>query len=354
MCGFVGVLSTGGLTNRLKRKAIMEDLLVMSQVRGRHGTGLLTAGGLTKSNKDTSFNLYKRALNSTDYLQLDRAKKLLDGMDGFAFTVGHTRHATSGSHTDDFTHPYHFPTLIGFHNGTLDHGYHSLSKGNYGNDSQTLYAALDDCSTVEEQEVLLGKVSGAFALWWFDKDNGELHFIRNDERPMWFGFVKGEDTIIFASESWMIQGAAGRNGAVLEEVVSVETGLLHTFNTTKIKEFVTSKVTLEEPFTRYPAYDKGFGSRYSSKRAKLYQTTALAKLVSASYNCMRFEIDDDLMGKVVAIYWSPGSKLGANWADYVIGQSYLITYNDTYTYTDRVPTTAVDALHAIKKEIARV
>jgi len=88
-------------------------------------------------------------------------------------------------------------------------------------DSETIgYLIADDVSNL--------KLTSNSSLVWFDKNTGTLNFWRDYLKPMWLGYHKASDTLIFASTLEAIkqlskilfgQGAFG----IFDEVSIVET-----------------------------------------------------------------------------------------------------------------------------------
>jgi hypothetical protein len=217
MCGHVGII------NREKIRLHSEKLikffyqgLYCDAVRGQHGTGILAVEG------NGTQKMFKRSLTSSDFLELSTTKKIISDNDN-VFLMGHNRHATYGQHTDDNTHPFVNDNITLFHNGTLsDHS--KLNPGKtFGVDSDAvsyLLANSDDILTD------LGRIKGAYAFVWYDDIDESINFARNSERTFYFGLIKDSDSLLYASESGMIEWLAARNNIVLEKVTHLGPGEL--------------------------------------------------------------------------------------------------------------------------------
>lgn len=202
MCGIVGI---AGEITADARKAF-QQMLILDQLRGDHSTGCLSV-----RNYDGMVKISK-AIGGPE--NLFETKKFQDQItDTSKLYVGHNRYATVGEVNVQNTHPFDFENVVGVHNGSL-RTYKGLpGYGEYNVDSQVLYHAINEIG-VEEA---LKHVQGAYALVWFDKKEQTLNFIRNAERPLSLQMSPDGKTIMWASEAWMMEAAAMRNGVKMED-----------------------------------------------------------------------------------------------------------------------------------------
>ena len=214
MCGLVGII------NREKTKLNSDKLIkVFTQslycgaLRGVHGTGILAVTAAAKA------VYYKKALPSADFIELTKAKEIINGNN--EFLCGHNRFATQGGHTAENAHPFYHGNVVMFHNGTLNTWKWMVKNKAFTVDSECLAYAL---SQEEDKVSLLEKIDGAFSLVWYDSLHKTLNFARNKERPMFFGVIKDSESLIYASEAKMIEWLAGRNGIELMDVLPTEVG----------------------------------------------------------------------------------------------------------------------------------
>lgn len=203
MCGIVGV--AGEITQDMK-KAFCQ-LLVVDQLRGDHSTGVLSI-----RNHDGNVKITK-TLGGPQNL-LDDSRAFNDQYtDHNKVLLGHNRYATSGKVTTRNAHPFDFETVVGVHNGSL-RNYTALPGYNKFNvDSEVLYHAIDEMGI----ERALAKITGAYALVYWDKIEDKMVFIRNGERTLYIAFTDNQKGLMWASEKWMIEGIADRNGIKIHE-----------------------------------------------------------------------------------------------------------------------------------------
>lgn len=207
MCGIVGYVSG---KNKTEYEKFFKQALIADVLRGLDSTGVIIG-------KPSGVEYYKKAVNGIDFLDMKPATTLINSapLNRPAFMIGHNRAATVGNVVSANAHPFQHGDITGVHNGTLRQ-FHKLEKDrDFGTDSEALYYNLSKRG-VEET---LSDVKGAYALVWYDNSDGSVNIIRNDERPLWIGKVKDEDTVLWASEAGMLRWLAGRNNIKLDVVM---------------------------------------------------------------------------------------------------------------------------------------
>lgn len=197
MCGLVGM--AGNVY--VKDTDAFKELLWVDALRGMHSTGIAVV------DKDGDTELVKAAGTPLRlYHEGDFHKLLRTSSRVF---IGHNRFATVGDVTAENAHPYDFDFVVGAHNGTLsgrsDH--HLDNRKDYGTDSMALYANISDRGI----EDVMPQMQGAWAMTWYNKVEGTINFLRNEDRPFHYCFNDTGQVIYWASEAWMLKGVLERN-----------------------------------------------------------------------------------------------------------------------------------------------
>jgi hypothetical protein len=198
MCGHVG--AAGWTSN--KDPDIFRDMIWVDGLRGLHSTGAafidITAGAV---------ELVKKAGTPVQLFSEQRFRECLSPR--FDVFIGHNRFATVGERNDANAHPFEFSNIVGAHNGTLEYRARKALVDNekYGTDSEALFHNLNEF-TVEE---VIGEMSGAWALVWYDKRNNTINFLRNNQRPLAYTFSDDGKMIYWASEPGLLRWILGRD-----------------------------------------------------------------------------------------------------------------------------------------------
>lgn len=208
MCGLIG--GAGRMTT--VHETAVKQLLIVDCLRGMHSVGLARIG----STGDCS--VVKRAgMSPQDFLDLRKTADLFAGAN--RCFIGHNRFATQGAINSANAHPFEFEHVVGAHNGSLlQHSLHKLpGSRDFDVDSEMIFNSINQIGSEETAKIL----NGAFALTWWDKRDNSLHFMRNDQRPLWYTMTPDEEVIFWASEPWMLHGILGRNSIKYTELKSV-------------------------------------------------------------------------------------------------------------------------------------
>lgn len=213
MCGLVGL--AGDL--RFSDDFTMQRLLLADYFRGPDSTGLAAI----RMNGDAIVS--KIASNPIDLFGMAQFKTALNGNLSRAF-IGHNRAATRGAVSTVNAHPFHVDHIVGAHNGTLCiRGVKALEKAlgeEFAVDSMALFTAIAKLGIEKTMKLVYeGKSpeTGAWALTWFNQDEGTLNFLRNKHRPLMYCYLIDPLTekitrMMWASEWWMMREAIESSG----------------------------------------------------------------------------------------------------------------------------------------------
>jgi predicted glutamine amidotransferase len=196
MCGIVGV--AGDLW--MKDEGTFKRMLLIDSVRGMDSTGVAAI----RINGDAVIS--KLSSHIFDLWEQPRFKTAVNGNASKAF-IGHNRAATKGAITSFNAHPFEFDHIVGVHNGTLEfQSIKALEKElgeEYAVDSQTLFAAIAKMGL----KAAMSLATGAWSIAYFNRQDNTFNLLRNDQRPMTYGYSADFKKLFFASEYPIIQCA---------------------------------------------------------------------------------------------------------------------------------------------------
>jgi glucosamine 6-phosphate synthetase-like amidotransferase/phosphosugar isomerase protein len=222
MCGIYGILFLKNKNIKADAvKDILSNLMVQSQARGSHATGLSFA-------KPRRFITYKHNVSAKTFLSLSNMHKVFTSgigakPDNFPYSIiGHTRFQTQGSHENpDNNHPIRCGNIIGVHNGSIinDDGiFNWLASVNGKNirigqvDSEAIFAGINyvaennktayvssDAPVVEAIQDMATHLSGSFACALQDVENPKTVWLFRRQQPIELMHFEREGMVIFAS-----------------------------------------------------------------------------------------------------------------------------------------------------------
>lgn len=188
MCGIVGV--AGGKLGRLGVN-IFEDLMIVSNLRGRWGAGACVVTG-------EKIMTYKTEWSGVDVIDMKGYRENVGGKEAPSTLLGHTRHPTKGGQTVNESHPHSFKNVTGVHNGTLSRVDGKFVRDDES-DSRMFFKHMNDSGA----HTAIAYAQGAYCFVWLDHNKRTLNFIRNSQRTMTIAKVnwgtEGQ-TLVWASE----------------------------------------------------------------------------------------------------------------------------------------------------------
>ena len=213
ICGIIGIAGEASKAN----DTVLSTLLILDSLRGIDSTGIahISRAGETSVAKALGNPFELLGSRQFNKVTTPAARAI----------IGHNRFATQGAVSKDNAHPFEFEHLVGVHNGTLTNKWELDDAKDFAVDSENLYHHMNKKGLYD----LLGVMRGAWSLVWWDKQEEELCFLRNKERPMWTAWSEDYKSLYWASEAWMLNIALSRAGVKHHEAVSNEADKLYAY-----------------------------------------------------------------------------------------------------------------------------
>lgn len=234
MCGIVGVLGDIGLNE----EKLFSNLLIIDTIRGVDSTGVIRVSDKNK------VSYYKDAITGGEMVKTTQYHNLLSSHN--KVLIGHNRAATIGKVTATNAHPFHYGNIIGVHNGTIRSTAGLEDHTMFEVDSENLIYDISLRGIETTYKHLRG---GAAALVFYDKSKHEVNFIRNTQRPLCFGTLKGSNCVVWASTPEILKCAVATTKGVSlvdDEITILPTDTLVKFNTKAKKSKVLIKPSTKE------------------------------------------------------------------------------------------------------------
>lgn len=212
-------------------------MLKLDTIRGHHSTGIARVENIRRNN----YHVIKNVGTPWDLLR-DKAKEYYNGGAGrvngdFAVLMGHNRWATVGKIDEENAHPFVSGNILGAHNGTIPDFYRAKLDDYkyYGTDSEAIMYNFDKNGVKET----ISRLTGAWALTWYNFAEDSFNFLRNKERPLHYAWKKTGTVLYYASEPEFIYMAADKAGVDLkdDEVYEFEQDMHYSFKVGKVFEF---------------------------------------------------------------------------------------------------------------------
>jgi len=197
MCGIFGYFGKIKDGKEAEVKNLMDALGVYSQRRGLDGSGYFLSTGSIDYNE-------KKALPWA-YFRTSFMEEIITSARVF---IAHVRAGSFGGVNDDACHPFVGDRYAMVHNGTsfesLGMAYDESIQLEFGTDSEAIHKLMEKKGADEN---LFAKLS-CYSIVYFDKQTGNIHFVRDSERVMAiFDLRETHGIRVFASEKTIVKKA---------------------------------------------------------------------------------------------------------------------------------------------------
>ena len=226
MCGILTVMTTEGLKFNKDRARFLREGILVDTLRGAHSTGVFAAG---QESNDTLW--FKKPIPGYDFIHVPNYLSMHNNFDKVYYAIAHNRHATKGLVNAVNAHPFEHGDITGVHNGSLTTFRGLAPNINFDTDSEHIIHSLANRGV----EDTIQDLDGSFALVWHDKSDHTMHFIRNDERPFHLAFIKGQDTVVGASDKLMLKLLCSRSDLEIEKLYQTKVGREYIFQLEDLK-----------------------------------------------------------------------------------------------------------------------
>lgn len=256
MCGLVGI-GTWSRTGIISRHSdAFRNMLIADSARGEDGTGMFSVNAKGKRFalkvvgnpfsliSDSRFDSYISP-TTTPYMHV---------------LAGHNRFATAGVPSTENSHPFYHGPITLMHNGTLTN-YSRLPKISVDGKEEPFEVDSDAlCHSIMKQGLpdTVKNMDGAYAIVYYDQSKKTLNLARNLQRPLWMGFSKKEEEIIWASEKKLIEWVADRHKFPADlQIEELPPNQLYSFNITNGELEITQLPFTGSNITSYVTKYKG-------------------------------------------------------------------------------------------------
>lgn len=235
---------------------ILETMLITSQHRGEHATGLALGAGKTALT-------WKKAVDASTALRSASWHTFIETAPATtSIAMGHVRHATEdNAHEDYAAHPFTFGKITGVHNGIIRNWKTLATK--YGPrdpdsvafpgvapwtvDSEAAFDLIDRLGA----QAAVEQLGGYFSLAWM-RSGGEHLFFARDTAPLMTVYVPQWRTLFWASEASILLRAltVALDGAPVPPILPTAASILYHFEP---KTFAaTDPIARRTPLTLKP------------------------------------------------------------------------------------------------------
>jgi hypothetical protein len=254
MCGLMGFARPKGAPGLDDAKVIATELVLASETRGMHATGV----ALVQANGGSM--MLKKAVPAKKFVGSDAYRNLMRAVDDDVTRwIGHVRWSTHrhNTHLDEAAHPFREGKIIGAHNGIIQN-WKALGKefggAHWINDSQAPFGVLN---AIKDPAEALKKLDGYWALTW---TKGESLFLTRAGAPLAVAYVPDMRTLFWASEMATLTRILDTLGVAPYKKWELEEGAVYRFD--------VSRFDLEgaHPDKRKVALNRKYGQLRDSAR----------------------------------------------------------------------------------------
>lgn len=207
MCGLFGVIRgrQSRVINDTSYANFIKAAILCGTLRGADGTGGFS---ISKAN---DILVRKMPVPGPYFLSTEEGRSLVDDIKFKSAVVGHHRSSTRGRHTYENTHPFLHKiggnSIVGVHNGVISNAPFTEDGINFEVDSSwALYKIL------KHGDEGFTKLSGSYSLVYYQSSTKTMQFVSNEQRPLYFTFVRDDNALCFASERGMLEWLMIREG----------------------------------------------------------------------------------------------------------------------------------------------
>ncbi len=208
MCGLAGII----LGNKKRTeddfewiKETMTSLLIRSQARGPHATGIAII------RRDGSYQLLKRPLPAEEFVEMEEYQDVMAGLpvrlgrdNEVTIIMGHTRYRTVGTEKrSKNNHPIRAGRIIGTHNGTIYNTAHIAKMYGLNRfadvDSEVLFRVANKFRNPIQFKSKLKSFRGQMTAVMVNLNSPELIRIYKGNKPFAMKWFDEMDVMIYAS-----------------------------------------------------------------------------------------------------------------------------------------------------------
>lgn len=272
MCGLWGAVKGSAAVKNLDFSKFAYGASIAGTLRGSDSTGMAVIDHVSGDSV-----IYKRTVPGGIYANLPDAQGMFDLAGVSRLFLGHNRAATLGTVTDEAAHPFQHGNVVLAHNGTVNSFEYDLADLLVNYDAVNDSDAIAYCMDIAGWEEVLPRLTGAYALTWWDKDANRFFMARNSQRPLHVVFAPGQE-MYYASEANMLRWLCERSPINVignnTPIHSLRPGVVYSFplegnpkDQMEQKEFKIAAAWGNKYYSNY-----NYGGNYSSKKEETKNT----------------------------------------------------------------------------------